>query len=89
MLSDLGDLLAAHARGDDTSEQFRDFMDKHGDFFPEGPQDMDELLDSLAQRAAECGKVTCTGRFNSVARSSAIRSSLFSTRPAAPPTGIG
>ena len=27
-------------------------MDKHGDFFPEQPQDMDELLDSLAQRAA-------------------------------------
>ena len=27
-------------------------MDKHGDFFPEDPQDIDELLDSLAQRAA-------------------------------------
>ena len=27
-------------------------MDKHGDFFPENPQDIDELLDSLAQRAA-------------------------------------
>ena len=27
-------------------------MDKHGDFFPDDPQDMDELLDSLAQRAA-------------------------------------
>src|SRR5215204_171404 len=42
MLRDLADLLAAHARGDDTSEQFRDFMDAHGDFFPEDPQTVDE-----------------------------------------------
>ena len=27
-------------------------MDKHGEFFPENPQNVDELLDSLAQRAA-------------------------------------
>ena len=33
-------------------EDFEQFMDKHGDFFPEDPQDIDELLDSLAQRAA-------------------------------------
>ncbi len=53
MLSDLNDLLEKHAAGgDDTDEEFADFMDKHGDFFPENPQDMDELLDSLAQRAA-------------------------------------
>jgi uncharacterized protein with von Willebrand factor type A (vWA) domain len=52
MLGDLNELLEKHARGDDTEQDFRDFMDKHGDFFPEGPQDIDELLDSLAQRAA-------------------------------------
>ncbi len=52
MLRDLNDLLAAHARGEDTSQQFRDFMDRHGDFFPERPESMEELLDSLAQRAA-------------------------------------
>jgi len=52
MLSDLNDLLAAHARGDDTTEQFRDFMDKHGDFFPENPQSVDELIDALAARSA-------------------------------------
>ncbi len=52
MLRDLNDLLAAHARGEDTGEQFGDFMDKHGDFFPERPESMEELLDSLAQRAA-------------------------------------
>ncbi|MGH3642687.1 MAG: vWA domain-containing protein, partial [Mycobacterium sp.] len=29
-----------------------DFMDKHGEFFPENPKNIDELLDSLAKRAA-------------------------------------
>ncbi|HEY5853146.1 MAG TPA: VWA domain-containing protein [Aldersonia sp.] len=52
MLNDLNDLLDAHARGEDTDEQFRDFMDKHGEFFPENPRNVEELLDSLAQRAA-------------------------------------
>ncbi|KQV67856.1 hypothetical protein ASC64_11690 [Nocardioides sp. Root122] len=52
MLSDLNDLLEKHARGEDTDQDFAEFMDKHGDFFPEAPQDIDELLDSLAQRAA-------------------------------------
>ncbi|MGN6414277.1 hypothetical protein [Flexivirga sp.] len=52
MLRDLNDLLEAHARGDDSDQQFADFMAKHGDFFPENPQNIDELLDSLAQRAA-------------------------------------
>ncbi len=52
MLSDLNDLLEKHARGEDTDEDFAEFMDEHGDFFPENPRDIDELLDSLAQRAA-------------------------------------
>ncbi len=52
MLNDLNDLLEAHARGDDTDEQFADFMDKHGDFFPERPESVEELVDTLAQRAA-------------------------------------
>ncbi len=52
MLRDLNELLDAHRRGEDTDQQFRDFMDKHGDFFPEDPHDIDELLDALAQRAA-------------------------------------
>ena len=52
MLSDLNDLLEAHARGQDTEEQFAEFMAKHGDFFPENPQSIEELLDSLAKRSA-------------------------------------
>src|SRR3954449_13543882 len=52
MLADLNQLLAAHARGEDTEDQFRDFMDKHGDLFPERPENVDELIDALARRQA-------------------------------------
>jgi uncharacterized protein with von Willebrand factor type A (vWA) domain len=52
MLTDLNDLLDRHARGEDTDDAFQRFMDKHGDFFPENPQNIDELIDSLARRAA-------------------------------------
>ncbi|MQY31173.1 VWA domain-containing protein [Nocardia aurantia] len=52
MLSDLNDLLAAHARGEDTERQFGEFMTKHGEFFPENPRNTDELIDALAARSA-------------------------------------
>jgi uncharacterized protein with von Willebrand factor type A (vWA) domain len=52
MLDDLNDLLANHAAGQDTTEQFQQFMQQHGEFFPEGPQNTEELVDLLAQRAA-------------------------------------
>src|SRR3954468_7497966 len=52
MLSDLNSLLAAHARQEDTTDQFADFMDKHGEFFPEQPEDVEELIDALARRQA-------------------------------------
>ncbi len=53
MLSDLTDLLAAHARGDpQTPQRFEEFMRQHGDFFPENPRTVDELIDALAARSA-------------------------------------
>jgi uncharacterized protein with von Willebrand factor type A (vWA) domain len=52
MLTDLNDLLAKHAQGTDTEEDFEEFMAKHGEFFPENPQNVEELIDALAQRAA-------------------------------------
>ena len=52
MLQDLNDLLAAHGRGEDTTERFEQFMDQHGGFFPENPRNVDELIDALAARAA-------------------------------------
>jgi uncharacterized protein with von Willebrand factor type A (vWA) domain len=52
MLADLNQLLADHARGVDTSEQFDAFMDQHGEFFPDHPSNVEELIDSLARRQA-------------------------------------
>ena len=52
MLGDLNDLLDKHRRGGDTDADFKAFMDKHGDFFPENPRDVDELIDALAARSA-------------------------------------
>jgi uncharacterized protein with von Willebrand factor type A (vWA) domain len=52
MLDDLNELLDKHAKGQDTQQDFQDFMAKHGEFFPENPRNVEELLDSLAKRAA-------------------------------------
>ncbi|MGC9669429.1 hypothetical protein ACNTMW_23095 [Planosporangium sp. 12N6] len=52
MMGDLNDLLARHARGEDTDDAFREFMNRHGEFFPENPENVDELVDALARRAA-------------------------------------
>ena len=57
MLADLNSLLAAHARGEDTEDQFRDFMDKHGELFPEQPENVDELIDALARRQAAADRL--------------------------------
>ncbi|WP_324276074.1 hypothetical protein [Blastococcus brunescens] len=52
MVADLSQLIDAHNRGEDTDERFADFMAKHGQFFPDDPQSIEELVDSLARRAA-------------------------------------
>jgi uncharacterized protein with von Willebrand factor type A (vWA) domain len=52
MLDDLNDLLDKHSRGEDSPEDFQNFMHKHGQYFPEDPKNVEELLDSLAKRAA-------------------------------------
>ena len=52
MLDDLNGLLDKHSRGEDTEQDFNDFMSKHGQYFPENPRNVEELLDSLAKRAA-------------------------------------
>ncbi|WP_340539691.1 vWA domain-containing protein [Nocardioides sp. GXZ039] len=52
MLGDLNELLEKRSRGEDTPEDFAEFMAEHGEFFPENPQSLDELLDTMAQRAA-------------------------------------
>jgi uncharacterized protein with von Willebrand factor type A (vWA) domain len=52
MLRDLNGLLDKHRRGEDTDADFREFMARHGSFFPENPQSVEELIDALAKRAA-------------------------------------
>jgi uncharacterized protein with von Willebrand factor type A (vWA) domain len=52
MLADLNGLLAKNARGEDTQADFDRFMERHGDLFPEQPENVDELVDALARRAA-------------------------------------
>jgi uncharacterized protein with von Willebrand factor type A (vWA) domain len=50
MLADLNEMLDKHQRGEDPG--FDDFMAKHGDFFPENPESIEELLESIARRMA-------------------------------------
>jgi uncharacterized protein with von Willebrand factor type A (vWA) domain len=57
MLADLNTMLDADARGEDTTEAFGQFMENYGDFFPENPQTLEELVDSLARRAAAAGRM--------------------------------
>ncbi len=48
MLKDLNDLLDAHRQGDDSG--FQDFMDKWGDFFPDGLENVNQLAEHLQQQ---------------------------------------
>ncbi|MBV9097081.1 MAG: hypothetical protein JO079_03395, partial [Frankiaceae bacterium] len=52
MMQALNDMLDADARGEDTTEQFASFMQEYGEYFPDNPQTLEELVDSLARRAA-------------------------------------
>ena len=53
----LNDLLEKRRLGEDTDEDFADFMAKHGAQFPENPQNLDELLDTLAERSAAANRM--------------------------------
>ena len=52
MMADLNALLEKRRLGEDTPEDFEEFMAKHGQHFPENPSNLDELMDTLAQRSA-------------------------------------
>ncbi|MEO5678045.1 MAG: hypothetical protein ABIS47_00065, partial [Acidimicrobiales bacterium] len=52
MFNDLNALIEARQRGTDTQEQFDDFMGRHGDFFPDQPANLDELLAQMAEQMA-------------------------------------
>jgi uncharacterized protein with von Willebrand factor type A (vWA) domain len=50
MMAALNEMIERRANGED--EQFEQFMEQFGDFFPENPQNLDELLEQMAQRMA-------------------------------------
>jgi len=50
MMSELNQMLEQRERGEEPD--FDGFMERYGDFFPEDPQDLDELLEVLARRMA-------------------------------------
>ena len=51
MLAELNQMLAADARGEHTPEDFEAFMSRYGDFFPDQPANLEELVDALVRRA--------------------------------------
>ncbi|MES9537191.1 MULTISPECIES: hypothetical protein [unclassified Actinomadura] len=52
MMAALNQMLERDARGEHTQEDFDRFMGEYGDMFPDSPQNLEELVDSLARRAA-------------------------------------
>src|SRR5215213_9712101 len=50
MLAELNHMLEQRERGEEPD--FEGFMDRYGDFFPENPQNLDELLEAMAARMA-------------------------------------
>ena len=50
MMAALNEMLESRERGEEP--KFDQFMEKFGDFFPENPQTLDELLEIMAQRMA-------------------------------------
>jgi uncharacterized protein with von Willebrand factor type A (vWA) domain len=60
MVADLNAMLEADARGEDTQRQFEEFMERYGDMFPENPRSLEELIDTLARRAAAASRLAAS-----------------------------
>ena len=60
MVADLNAMLEADARGEDTTRQFEEFMERYGDLFPENPRTLEELVDALARRAAAASRLAAS-----------------------------
>jgi uncharacterized protein with von Willebrand factor type A (vWA) domain len=50
MMASLNAMLEADAQGTHTQQDFDDFMAEFGDLFPERPQNLEQLVDSLVRR---------------------------------------
>jgi uncharacterized protein with von Willebrand factor type A (vWA) domain len=57
MMAELNEMLEKDARGEHTEEDFERFMREYGDLFPDSPRTLEELVDSLARRAAAMNRL--------------------------------
>ncbi|MGH2527085.1 MAG: hypothetical protein ACRDG2_10090, partial [Actinomycetota bacterium] len=55
MLAELNDMIERRDRGE--PYDFTGFMDRYGDFFPERPRSLDELLEQMARRMAAMSRL--------------------------------
>ena len=53
MVRDLNGLLEKHATGADTTDDFDEFMAKHGQYFPPGIENVDQLIEHLHRQASQ------------------------------------
>jgi uncharacterized protein with von Willebrand factor type A (vWA) domain len=53
MVRDLNELLEKHAAGADTPEDFARFMGRHGQYFPPGIENVDQLVGHLHRQASQ------------------------------------
>jgi len=53
MVKDLNALLEKHASGSDTRAEFDAFMARHGNYFPPGISNVEELIDHLHRQASQ------------------------------------
>ncbi len=53
MIAALNELLAKHLRGGATDQDFREFMDRFGGFFPENINSIEDLVDYMEQQASQ------------------------------------
>ncbi len=52
MMAALTDMIEADARGDHTQDDFDAFMAEYREFFPDSPENLEQLVDSLVRRMA-------------------------------------
>ncbi len=57
MLAELNAMLEADARGAHTPEDFEHFMENYGELFPDNPENLEELVDSLVRRMAAADRL--------------------------------
>src|ERR671937_142241 len=55
MLAELNQMIEARDRGEPID--FEGFMQRYGDFFPENPRNLEELLENLARRMAAMSRL--------------------------------